>query len=109
MAKIDVFNLDRQKVGEMELADEVFAAEVKEHLLHEVVAAQLASRRAGTRAAKERSAVQGSKKKLYKQKGTGNARHGAIRAPIYLSLIHISEPTRRTPISYAVFCLKKKK
>ncbi len=84
MAKIDVFNLDRQKVGELELADEVFAAEVKEHLLHEVVAAQLASRRAGTRAAKERSAVQGSKKKLYKQKGTGNARHGAIRAPIYV-------------------------
>ncbi len=83
MAKIDVFNLDRQKVGELDLADEVFAVEVKEHLLHEVVTAQLASRRAGTRAAKERSAVQGSKKKLYKQKGTGNARHGAIRAPIY--------------------------
>lgn len=84
MAKIDVFNLDRQKVGELELADEVFAVEVKEHLLHEVVTAQLASRRAGTHAAKERSAVQGSKKKLYKQKGTGNARHGAIRAPIYV-------------------------
>jgi len=84
MAKIDVYNLDRQKVGELELADEVFAAEVKEHLLHEVVTAQLASRRAGTRAGKERSAVQGSKKKLYKQKGTGNARHGAIRAPIYV-------------------------
>ena len=84
MAKIDVYNLDRQKVGELELADEVFAVEIKEHLLHEVVQAQLASRRAGTRAAKERSAVQGSKKKLYKQKGTGNARHGAIRAPIYV-------------------------
>ncbi len=84
MAKIDVYNLERQKVGELELADEVFAVEVKEHLLHEVVAAQLASRRAGTHAAKERSAVQGSKKKLYKQKGTGNARHGAIRAPIYV-------------------------
>jgi large subunit ribosomal protein L4 len=84
MAKIDVFNLDRQKVGELELADEVFAVEVKEHLLHEVVTAQLASRRAGTHAAKERSAVAGSKKKLYKQKGTGNARHGAIRAPIYV-------------------------
>ena len=84
MAKIDVYNLDRQKVGELELADEVFAVEIKEHLLHEVVTAQLASRRAGTHAAKERSAVQGSKKKLYKQKGTGNARHGAIRAPIYV-------------------------
>lgn len=84
MAKIDVYNLERKKVGEIDLADEVFAAEVKEHLLHEVVVAQLASRRAGTRAAKERSAVQGSKKKLYKQKGTGNARHGAIRAPLYV-------------------------
>jgi large subunit ribosomal protein L4 len=48
------------------------------------VVAQLASRRAGTRAAKERSAVAGSKKKLYKQKGTGNARHGAIRSPMYV-------------------------
>jgi len=84
MAKIDVYDLARKKVGELDLADEVFAAEVKEHLLHEVVTAQLASRRAGTHAAKERSAVQGSKKKLYKQKGTGNARHGAIRAPIYV-------------------------
>jgi large subunit ribosomal protein L4 len=84
MAKIDVYDLARKKVGELDLADEVFAAEVKEHLLHEVVVAQLASRRAGTHAAKERSAVQGSSKKLYKQKGTGNARHGAIRAPIYV-------------------------
>jgi large subunit ribosomal protein L4 len=84
MAKIDVYDLERKKVGEIDLADEVFAAEVKEHLLHEVVVAQLASRRAGTHAAKERSAVQGSKKKLYKQKGTGNARHGAIRAPLYV-------------------------
>jgi large subunit ribosomal protein L4 len=84
MAKIDVYDLERKKVGELDLADEVFAAEVKEHLLHEVVVAQLASRRAGTRAAKERAAVQGSSKKLYKQKGTGNARHGSIRAPSYV-------------------------
>lgn len=84
MAKIDVYNLERKKVGELDLADEVFAAEVKEHLLHEVVVAQLASRRAGTHAAKERAAVQGSSKKLYKQKGTGNARHGSIRAPSYV-------------------------
>jgi large subunit ribosomal protein L4 len=84
MAKVDVYNLKRQKVGEVELADEVFAAEVKEHLLHEVVVAQLASRRAGTHAAKERSAVSGSSKKIYKQKGTGQARHGSIRAPIFV-------------------------
>src|SRR5690606_3678948 len=84
MAKIDVYNLKREKVGEIELADEVFAAEVREHLFHDVVNAQLASRRAGTRAGKERAAVQGSSKKLYKQKGTGRARHGSIRAPIYV-------------------------
>jgi len=84
MAKVNVFNLKREKVGEVDLADEVFAAEVKEHLFHEVVTAQLASRRAGTRAGKERSAVRGSSKKIYRQKGTGRARHGSIRAPIFV-------------------------
>jgi len=84
MAKVDVFNLQRQKVGEVDLSDEVFGTEVKEQLLHEVVVAQLASRRAGTKAAKERSAVSGSSKKIYKQKGTGRARHGSIRAPIFV-------------------------
>src|SRR5688572_10081360 len=84
MAKVDIFNLKREKVGELELSDDVFGAEVKEHLFQEVVAAQLASRRAGTSAAKERSAVQGSSKKIYKQKGTGGARHGSIRAPIFV-------------------------
>ena len=84
MAKVDVFNLQRQKVGEVDLSDEVFGTEVKEQLLHEVVVAQLASRRQGTHAAKERSAVSGSSKKIYKQKGTGRARHGSIRAPIFV-------------------------
>lgn len=84
MAKIDVYNLKREKVGEVELADEVFAAEIREHLFQEVVTAQLSSRRAGTSAAKERAAVQGSSKKIYKQKGTGRARHGSIRAPIFV-------------------------
>ena len=84
MAKVDVFNLKREKVGELELSDEVFAAEVKEHLFHEVVTAQLASRRAGTSAAKERAAVRGSSKKIYRQKGTGRSRHGAIRAPSFV-------------------------
>ena len=84
MAKVDVYNLKREKVGTVDLADEVFATDVKEQLFHEVVVAQLASRRAGTRAAKERSAVSGSSKKIYKQKGTGRARHGSIRAPIFV-------------------------
>jgi large subunit ribosomal protein L4 len=84
MPTVDVYNLKREKVGTLSLSDEVFAAEVKEHLLHEVVVAQLASRRAGTKAGKERAAVRGSKRKIYKQKGTGNARHGSMRAPTFV-------------------------
>src|SRR5258707_9317178 len=81
MPKVDVFNLKREKVGELELSDDVFGAEVKEQLFYEIVKAQLASRRSGTAAAKERAAVSGSTKKIYRQKGTGRARHGSIRAP----------------------------
>lgn len=83
MAQVDVFNMKREKVGQLELADEVFATEVKEQLFYEVVKAQLASARQGTASAKNRSAVAGSTKKIYKQKGTGRARHGSIRAPIF--------------------------
>lgn len=79
--KVNVYNLKREQVGEIDLSDEVFGAEVKEQLFYEVVKAQLASRRAGTKATKERSAVAGSSKKLYRQKGTGRARQGSIRAP----------------------------
>jgi large subunit ribosomal protein L4 len=92
--KVTVFNLKREKVGELDLADEVFGAEVKEHLFYEVVKAQLASRRSGTRATKERSAVSGSSKKLYRQKGTGRARQGSIRAPHHSGggMAHALEP-----------------
>ena len=79
--KVKVWNLKHEAVGELELSDEVFGAEVKEHLFYEVVKAQLASRRQGTKATKERSAVAGSSKKIRKQKGTGGARQGTIRAP----------------------------
>jgi large subunit ribosomal protein L4 len=84
MATVDVFNLKREKVGTVDLSDDVFAAEVKEHLFYEVVKAQLASKRQGSASAKNRSAVSGSTKKLYKQKGTGRARHGSIRAPVFV-------------------------
>jgi len=99
MATIDVYNMKREKVGSLELADEVFATEVKEHLFYEVVKAQLASRRQGTACAKNRSAVSGSTKKLYKQKGTGRARHGSIRAPIYVGGGR-AHPTRPRDWSY---------
>ncbi len=84
MATFDVFNLKREKVGSIDLADEVFGTEVREHLFYEVVKGQLASKRQGTQCAKNRSAVSGSTKKLYKQKGTGRARHGSIRAPVFV-------------------------
>ncbi len=83
MPKVDVFNLKREKVGELDLSDDVFGAEVKEQLFYEVVKAQLASQRQGTASAKERAAVSGSTKKIYRQKGTGRARHGSIRAPTF--------------------------
>ncbi|MSP25340.1 MAG: 50S ribosomal protein L4 [Myxococcales bacterium] len=79
--KVTVYNLRRESVGELELSDEVWATEVKEHLLHEVVTAQRAMRRAGTQATLDRSGVAGTGKKLFKQKGTGQARQGSKRAP----------------------------
>lgn len=84
MPTVDVFNLKRDKVGSVTLRDDVFGVEVAEQLLHEVVVAQLASKRAGTHAGKERAAVRGSSHKIYKQKGTGRARHGSIRAPLFV-------------------------
>jgi len=83
MPSIAVFNMDRQKVGEVELSEEVFNTEIKEYLMHLALRIQLANRRAGTVKTKTRSEVAGSNKKPFKQKGTGNARQGNIRAPQY--------------------------
>src|SRR4051794_21109426 len=80
MATLDVINLDKQKVGTIDLPDEIVNAPVDEGLFYEVVKAQLASRRAGTQAVKNRSLVSGGGKKPYRQKGTGRARQGSIRA-----------------------------
>lgn len=79
--KVKVYNLERKEVGDLELSDDVFATDVKEHLLHEVTRAQRATRRSGTQQTKERSAVAGTNKKLYRQKGTGRARAGGARSP----------------------------
>ena len=81
MATIDVKNLDGKTVGDVDLDDSVFGAEVNEHLLWEVVKAQRAKRRAGTASTKRRDEVRGGGKKPYKQKGTGHARQGSTRAP----------------------------
>ena len=80
MAKFDVYSLDKKKVGEIDLKDEVFAGPVNDHLFWEVVKAKLASDRSGTHAVKNRSLVSGGGKKPWKQKGTGRARQGSTRA-----------------------------
>jgi large subunit ribosomal protein L4 len=83
MAKLNVVDLEGQGLGEIEVADDVFATEIKEHLLWEVVRWQRAKRRAGTAKVKERWEINATKAKMYKQKGTGNARHGSRRPNIF--------------------------
>jgi large subunit ribosomal protein L4 len=83
MPTVDVVDLNNQKVGEVELSDAVFAAEVNEALLYEAVRNFQAGERAGTVKTKVRSEVAGSGKKLWKQKGTGRARVGSVRSPIW--------------------------
>lgn len=94
MATLPVYNLDREEVGSIEVDDAVFAAEVNRNLFYEVVKWQLAKRRAGTASTKERSDVSGSRRKLYRQKGTGRARHGARRAAQFVGggVVHGPKP-----------------
>jgi large subunit ribosomal protein L4 len=83
MPTVDIIDLTNQKVGDLELADEVFGAPVNEDLLYEAVRHYLAGRRRGTASTKTRHEVAGSGKKLWKQKGTGRARMGSIRSPLW--------------------------
>lgn len=83
MPTIDVYSADKQKVGEISLSEDVFAAEIKPHLLHEVVVWQLAKRRKGTASSKSRSEVRGGGRKPWRQKGTGRARSGSRRSPVW--------------------------
>ncbi len=83
MATMEVIDQAGQKVSEVTLKEEIFSAEIKPHLIHEVVKMQLANRRAGTASTKNRSAVRGGGKKPWRQKGTGRARAGTIRSPLW--------------------------
>lgn len=82
MAAVDVLNRSGEKVSETTLSDEVFSIPVKKSVLHDVVRMQLAKRRSGTAQTKGRSDVSGSTRKLYRQKGTGNARAGSVKSPL---------------------------
>ncbi|KEI95483.1 50S ribosomal protein L4 [Clostridium botulinum] len=84
MAKVDLFNQNGEKVGDLQLADSVFGVEVNTYAMHQVVKALLANKRQGTQSAKTRAEVSGGGIKPWRQKGTGRARQGSIRAPQWI-------------------------
>lgn len=104
MPKVSVFNVSGKVVGEIELADSIFGIEPHKSVLHDAVVMQLASLRAGTHKTKGRSEVRGGGRKPWKQKGTGRARQGSIRAPQWKGGGTVFGPT---PRSYAYKLPKK--
>src|SRR5579863_883928 len=82
--KTKLFNLDNKAQGEIELKDSIFGLEPRKDLLQRVIVWQLAKRRAGTHKVLTRGEINRTKKKVYKQKGTGQARHGARSAPLFV-------------------------
>lgn len=84
MPKVAVYNMQGNTVGELELNDEIFGAPVNTALMHQAVVTYLANQRQGTAATKTRAAVRGGGRKPWRQKGTGRARHGSIRSPIWV-------------------------
>ncbi len=104
MAAVDVLNRSGEKVSQAELPEAIFSIPVKNSVLHEVVRMQLAAKRLGTAVVKGRSDVVGSTKKLYRQKGTGNARPGSIKSPLRRGGGVIFGPSQR---SYAYKVPKK--
>lgn len=83
MPTVALYNINGEQVGEVTLKDEIFGIEVNEPVLHDAVVMQLANRRRGTHDTKTRSEVSGGGRKPWRQKGTGRARHGTIRSPIW--------------------------
>ena len=106
MANVSVFNMEGNEVGTMELNDAIFGAKVNEHLVHLAVVSQLANKRQGTQKAKTRSEVSGGGRKPWRQKGTGHARQGSIRAAQWTGGGIIFAPT---PRDYEVKMNKKER
>jgi len=106
MAAVDVLNSAGEKVSETQLSEEIFNTPVKNSVLHEVVRSQLVAKREGTAACKTRGMVKGSTKKLFRQKGTGNARAGSVKSPLRKGGGVIFGPSQR---SYAFKVPKKVK
>ena len=84
MPKVDVLNINGQKVEELELSESIFAAEISEYAVYEVIKNHLANRRQGTQSAKTRAEVRGGGRKPWRQKGTGGARQGSTRSPQWI-------------------------
>ena len=84
MPKVDLYNMNGDKVGDIELSDNIFGVEVNENAVYQVVINQLANKRQGTQSTKTRSEVRGGGIKPWRQKGTGRARQGSIRAPQWI-------------------------
>lgn len=106
MASVFVYNMEGAQVGTIELSDSIFAVPVNEHLVHQAVVAQLANKRQGTQSAKTRSEVRGGGRKPWRQKGTGHARQGSIRAPQWKGGGVVFAPK---PRDYSVKMNKKEK
>ena len=106
MANVTVYNMEGNEVGTMELNDAVFGVEINEHLVHLAVVRQLANNRQGTQKAKTRSEVRGGGRKPWRQKGTGHARQGSIRAPQWTGGGVVFAPK---PRDYSVKMNKKEK
>ena len=106
MAEVKVYNKEGAAVGSLELNDSVFGVEINEHLMHLAVVAQLANKRQGTQSAKTRSEVSGGGIKPWRQKGTGRARQGSIRAPQWKGGGVVFAPK---PRDYSVSMNKKEK
>jgi large subunit ribosomal protein L4 len=83
MPKVALYNVKGEEVGEVELKDSIFNVPVRSDILHQVVTMQLANKRQGTASTKTRAEVRGGGRKPWRQKGTGRARHGSIRSPIW--------------------------
>ena len=101
MAIQDVYNIDGVKVSEIDLSDEIFNVPVKQHVLHQVVTMQLNNRRAGTASTKGRSEKRGGGRKPHRQKGTGRARAGSRRSPLWRGGGVVFGPKPRSYVSKA--------
>ena len=106
MATVSVLNMEGKEVEKLELNDYIFGVEINEHLVHLAVVSQLANNRQGTQKAKTRSEVRGGGRKPWRQKGTGHARQGSIRAPQWKGGGVVFAPT---PRDYSVKMNKKEK